>query len=577
MHEFTYLHSVLILLSVSIIILVFMNKLKLSPVLGYLIAGAFIGEHGLNLIDDYAITETLGEFGVVFLLFAIGLEMTFERLIKMRWHVFGFGGLQIIITTYLFTKLMRGVFGLSTEVSIAIAAALSLSSTAIVMQVLEEHKRANTQVGRLSFATLLMQDFAVVPLLTILPILAKGGEHIATAVFWASSKAIISIFLMTIIGRIFLRPFFSIIASAKDEQIYVTTALLIVLGASWITNNLGLSAAMGAFLAGLLIAETEYRNKIEDSIAPFQGLFLALFFISVGMSVDIRFIMQHFYKVFILAVVFILIKALVIISLSKIFRFAWGAAIHTGLLLSQVSEFAFILLGLADKLNIINNNVAQLLLVVTAITMAITPLLAIIGTKIEDKLGLKQELDDNNEFHGVSDLNKHVVIAGFGRVGRTVAYMLAQEQRNYVAIDSNAVLVKKSQFQGFPIFHGSIADKSTLEALGLTRALALVLSMNDKGSVSKATRIIRQLYPGLPIIVRVEDYKHSVRIKKLGATTTVPTTIETGLQLGSTVLRSLGIPEHEISSLKDKTRKNDYIIIEDLKLFRGVLESEGKI
>ena len=572
MLDLGYMQDILILLSVSIIIEVFMTKLKMSPVLGYLVVGALIGNNGFNIVTPNEYTESIAEFGVVFLLFVIGLELTFERLIRMRLHVFGFGTMQLVITTYILANLINTYFKMSILVSGVLAAALSLSSTAIVLQVLGESKRQHTQVGRLSLAVLLMQDFAVVPLLTIIPILTEQSGNIAGVIGMAMLKAVGTIVVITIIGRIFLRPFFSLIGSAKKEELFVTTALFIVLGASWVTSQRGLSTAMGAFLAGLLIAETEYRNKIEDSIMPFQGIFLSLFFITVGMSIDIGFIMKNFSKIMLIAGVLLVVKSTVIVVLSKIFRFTWGSSIHSGLLLSQGSEFAFILLAMASKQNIIPSHTAQLLLMVVAFTMAITPLLAIIGAKIEDGLGNMEELDPHQEFKGVSDLSSHVIIAGFGRVGRMVAYMLSQEQIDYIAIDSNVALVKKARAQGYQIYHGDMASDGTLKAVGANRAAAIVLSMSDRTSLRKATRLVAKEFKHLNIVVRVEDYKHGFKMRKLGASSTVATTIETGLQLGGAILRALNIPEHDLLVIKDKVRRDDYLLVEEIELFKGVSE-----
>ncbi len=578
MHSLSYLPEVLLLLGICIFVVVTLHKLKISPVLGYLVIGALIGPnnpHNGGLIKDYVTANALAEFGIVFLVFVIGLDLTFERLVRMRFHVFGFGGLQILLTTLAITFCVMKFSDLETITAIVISAALALSSTAIVMQVLTENGRQSTQVGRLSLSVLLMQDFAVVPLLAVLPILASDSENLMGAVGLASVKALVTIVAITIVGRLFLRPFFSIIGSVKKDEVYVATALFIVLGSAWLTNDLGLSTAMGAFIAGLLIAETEYRNKIEASIMPFYGLFLALFFLTVGMSIRINDIIENLQKVIILSFGLLAVKAIIIFILCRIFRFSTGSSVHSSLLLSQGGEFAFILFNLAAKQNVISSEFSELLLMVVAFTMAITPLLSIIGIKIEDKLQSTEELDDSQEFKGVSDLNSHVIIAGFGRVGRVVSYMLNQEKIDYIALDSNASLVKKARKLGYPVYHGDLANSETLKSVGAQRATAIVLSMSDKLSVRKATKLIAKEFKNLKIIVRVEDSHHGKGIRKLGATLTIPTTIETGLQLGSAVLRDLDIPDHEVLTMKEKIRKNDYNLTEDIELFKGIISTEN--
>jgi CPA2 family monovalent cation:H+ antiporter-2 len=576
MENLVYLSDVLVLLAASVANVVVSRRLKLSPVLGYLILGAMIGTHGLNLIKEPGYAQHVSEFGVVFLLFAIGLELTFERLIHMRWFVFGFGGLQLIITAVGFGFILQKFLVLNTAVAIFIGSALALSSTAIVLQVLSENKMQSTQVGRLSLAVLLMQDFAVVPLLALLPILGDTGDGhtLLNALGIAALKALGAIVLITIAGRLLLRPFLSVIGSAKSEEVYVTTTLLIVLGAALLTAQIGLSTAMGAFIAGILIAETEYRNRVESSILPFKSLLLGLFFLSVGMSIDSEFIIHHISSVMLAALTLIALKGGVIFIICKFFKIPLGASIHSALLLSQGSEFAFILFSIAAKEKILDAEIAQFLLVVVAISMAVTPLLSIIGAKIEEFFDWSEERDRNQEFKGVSDLSSHIIIAGFGRVGRILAYMLSELQFNYIAVDSNLTLVKKAREQGFPVYHGDLADIDVLRSVGAERARCVVLTMTDKVSLRKSVKVIATHCRDLEIMVRAEDFRHGSGLKKLGATLAVPATIEMGLQIGGSLLKSLGVAEHDVLDLKEIFRKNDYSFTEEVELFSGMAPSK---
>ncbi|WPX97362.1 cation:proton antiporter domain-containing protein [Candidatus Bandiella euplotis] len=567
MNDITYLPSILILLAASILVVVSLYKLKISPVLGYLIAGAAISHLGLIKETEYA--HQLAEFGVVFLLFMIGLELSFDRLIKMKLQVFGFGGLQVIITSSVITFVLNKFFHFPISVSVVIGAALALSSTAIVLQILSESGRQSSQVGRLSLAMLLMQDFAVVPLLAVLPLLTAGHhEDVMHMIGLAGLKALAVIFAITIFGRLFLRPFFSLIASVKTDEVYVTTALLIVLGTAWITNELGLSSAMGAFIAGILIAETEYRNQIENSIHPFQGLFLGLFFLSVGMSIDIDFMLNKFRSIVLAGFALLSLKAVIILVLCKIFRLRWGAALHSSLLLAQGGEFALILLSLAASKGIISMDTSKFMLMVVAVSMAVTPLLSILGSWIEDKFDSEEELDNNKEFKGISDLDDHVIIAGFGRVGKIVAYMLEREQINYIAVESNTDVVKKAKQKGYPVFHGEISDDGTLQALGIKRAKAVILTMSEKITLRKSTKKIFLNYKNVRIISRAEDYKHSKDIRKLGAENAIPERIEVGLQLGGVALQNLDSPKHNVLAIKEEIRRNNYSKIEENELFK---------
>lgn len=522
MHNLEYFSDVLILLSASVFILVVMGKLRISPVLGYLIVGAMIGKHGLNLIQNQERAELISDLGVIFLLFVIGLELSFERLLKMRWHVFGFGGLQIFITTLVLSLIGSMLLKsyVSTPVVIVIAAALSLSSTAVVLQVLAENKRQSTQVGRISFAILLMQDLAVVPLLSVVPVLASPAENMAVIIGLTCLKAIVAIAAMTTLGRIFLRPFLRIIGSVKKDEIYVTTALLIVLGAASLTGSLGLSPAMGAFLSGLLIAETEYRARVEESIMPFQGIFMALFFMAVGMSINIHFILDNYAILALLSLCLIVVKGIIIVSIAHVFKLPLGSKIHSGLLMCQGGEFAFILFSMLTKDNIINPTLGQTLLMIVTCSMAVTPLLSYLGIKLEERFnfGKQDELDPKT----YSDLSGHVIICGLGKEGRVVAYMLKQHEVQYIAIDINASLVRRARAQGFNIYHGDATKEEVLKSLGGDRASALVLSIGDKFTTAKIMKLVYRKLPRLKITSRVEDYHHARAAHKLGAIKTVP-------------------------------------------------------
>lgn len=572
MHSIGILTDVLILLTVSIINVVISRRLKLSPVLGYLALGAVIGQYGFDLIKETDYARNVSEFGVVFLLFVIGLELTFERLVQMKWLVFGFGGLQVILTSIALGFVLHKYIKLDLVAAIFIGNALALSSTAIVMQVLNEEKRQATQVGRLSLSVLLMQDFAVVPLLAILPIISSSNlnDKLFNVLGIAGLKALAAIILITILGRVFLRPFLTIIGSAKSDEVYVSTTLLIVLGAATLTSELDLSTAMGAFIAGILIAETEYRNRVEQNILPFKSLLLGLFFLSVGMSIDVHFIIEKLDIVVLLALTLLAVKAGIIFLICIIFRISLGSRLHAALLLSQGSEFAFILFSLASQQKILPPEIGQLLLVVVALTMAVTPLLSIIGIKLEDMFDWDQEKDKNLEFKGVSDLESHVIIAGFGRVGRVIAHMLSEMQFNYVAVDSNLSLVKKARSLGFPVYHGDLSSLEVLRAVGAERAKCVILTMSEKDVLRKAIKVIGYNYKELEVITRAEDFKHGRNLKKLGADLAVPSTIETGLQLGSSLLKTLGISEHEINDIKDMFRRNDYSFTEEIELFSGI-------
>ena len=554
-----FLSIVLLILSTAVVIVATFKKLRLSPVLGYFVAGGLIGEHGLNYVTSLE-TETLGEIGVIFLLFAIGLELTFERLKSMRKYVFGFGSLQVAITALAIGSIAV-LLGEGKSAALIIGGGLALSSTAIVLQVIAENREQSTQVGRLSLAVLLMQDFAVVPLLVMVPILSGEQIGIVKPLGEAFLKAVLVLVFIFVIGRIFLRPLFNMISSsnaAESNEIFIAATILIALGSAWMTSYMGLSLALGAFAAGLLVAETEFQLQAEESIAPFKGLFLGLFFMSVGMSIDLGMIWDKISLITALSAGLIILKAGIIILLCMFFKLSIGNSLHVGLLLAQGSEFAFILFRLADKKGIFNIDTNTLLLVVT-ITMAFTPLIAGFGLWIEKRLDKKDKMKQEDIYKDISDLNNHVIVLGFGRVGQMVARLLAAEKVNYVAMDIDPEHVAAERYKGNPVYLGDGSNLDTLKSIGAERASSVIITMSNEVTLKKASKIISNTYSNLPIIVRAKDLSTAEALYKVGAKTIVPETYETGLQLGGAVLKSVGVSEFEVSRIKNLFRAGNYI------------------
>lgn len=559
MHETTHLQDILILLSAAVLIVAVFRHLNLSPVLGYLVAGAAIGPYGLGLIGN--IEEEAGifaEFGIVFLLFAIGLELTFERLMAMRRHVFGFGTAQVLLTGLLLFAVAHYTLGLSVEASIVVGGGLALSSTAIVLQVLADSSRQATQVGRLSLAILLLQDFAVVPLLVLVPLLASSGDQIGMAITSSLIKAGIALIAIFLLGRMFLRPAFRMVGMLKSDELFIAVTLLVVLGTSFATHHAGLSLALGAFMAGLLVAETEYQQQVEADIIPFKGLLLGLFFMTVGMRIDIMTIIEELPTILLYSILLITLKSSVIGALCKLFGFAWGSSVHAGLLLSQGGEFAFILFGLAITQNILPQDIGQTLLLVVAVTMALTPLLSVIGAWFGARLDNRDAGEKQTTMEAM-DLDKHVIIVGFGRVGKTVARLLAAEHVNYVILDIDYQKVKAGRKEGFPVHLGDPSRLRSLASIGIDRARAVVLTVRNEITLKKATNFISSAFPEIPIIVRSEDLERaSSQVYK--DTIIIPETFETGLQLGTAALKSLGIADHEIIRVKERFRAGNYAL-----------------
>ncbi len=567
MHDLSFLPSVLWILIAAVLVVAIFRRFHLSPVLGYFVAGAAIGDHGLQFVRANDI-EVFGEFGVVFLLFAIGLELTFERLKSMRLHVFGFGGLQVLITAVVIWGLAHYLYNVKASSAVVIGGGFALSSTAIVMQVIAENRKQSTQVGRLSLAILLMQDFAVVPLLVLIPLLASGGDSVGVIELMgmAMLKAVLTLLIIFILGRLFLRPIFRAINPSnqfKNNELFIATTLVIVLASAWATEHMGLSLALGAFVAGLLVAETEYHLQAEESINPFKGLLLGLFFMTVGMSLNVQLIVQEVNTILLLSLSLIAIKAVIIIGLCRLFKFKWGTTIHAGLLLSQGSEFAFILFGLAVQQDIVTQSAGQILMIVVTITMALTPLLSILGDFVDEKLDKKEKMDYDEINQDIADLDQHVIIAGFGRVGKMVARLLEAEKVNYIALDANPNHVAHERREAFPLYLGDSSNMEMLESVGLKRAKSVIITIDNMITLKKCTKIIRQHMPKIPIVVRTKDLSNAEELYKIGATIIVPETYETGLQMGGAVLKSIGVSEYEVSRIKNRFRLGNYVIAQE--------------
>ncbi|WP_103897373.1 monovalent cation:proton antiporter-2 (CPA2) family protein [Rickettsia fournieri] len=554
--------NVIILLGTAVFIVAILKRLRLSPVLGYLIAGAAIGDHGLKIVT-YDQTKLLGELGVVFLLFAIGLELSFERLKAMRRYVFGLGSLQVLTTAIVIAGAMVLIDG-NSSAAIITGGGLALSSTALVMQVIEENRSQSTQIGRVSLAILLLQDLAVVPLLVIVPLLAGNNKaSLAAALGIALLKAVTALLTIFIVGRVFLRPVFSFISSESNNasELPISMTLLIVLSAAWATETFGLSLALGAFVAGVLVAETEFRLQAEESIYPFKSLFLGLFFMTVGMNIDALEMYEKISHILTLSIALIGIKTLIITAFCILFGFNKGVAFYSGLLLSQGGEFGFILFSLGKDSGVLEESTADILLLVVTFSMALTPLLAALGQKIAEKVdkGLGKTPTQMIEL-GARDLTNHIIIAGLGNTGKMVARVLEAEGISYVILDLDDDRVKEELSNGLPVFKGDVSQADTLKALGTERAFAIILTMNNQVTIKKSLKTISGNYQDIPVVVKLKNLKNAREFYDLGATTIIPESYETGLQIGGTVLKNIGISEQEINRIKVQFRLGNYII-----------------
>jgi monovalent cation:proton antiporter-2 (CPA2) family protein len=554
-----HLREVVIFLIAAGVVVPIFHRLRISPVLGYLVVGGVIGPFGLGLwatdfpflswavISDLQGVQALAELGVIFLLFMIGLELSLERLWAMRRLVFGLGTLQIVVTASII-GLIAWEFGNSVPASIVLGACLSLSSTAIVMQLLMQSRRLATPLGRSSFSILLMQDLAVVPILFIVGVLgARVGEDIGTALVFALGKAVLTIGLIYAAGRLILRPVLHSVAQARSPEMFMAAVLLAVIGISAITGAAGLSMALGAFMAGLLLAETEYRHEVEVDIEPFKGLMLGLFFMSVGMGIDWRVVGDEPFWIAASIVGLFLVKSVVTAGLCLAFGLSRHTAIEAGLLLGQGGEFAFIVVGLAMGLGLIPGDVGQFMLIVAGLTMLVTPLVAIaahrLAVHLEHRTAARVHEGDLAEAEG---LEGHVILAGFGRVGRTLAGTLEAESVPWVALDADPNSVHAARKEELPVYYGDASRLDMLNRAHIDRAQAVVVTMDAPASAEKIVHEIRRNWPEIPIFVRARDREHAMRLRAAGATLAVPETTEASLQLAGRVLAGLGATEEVV-------------------------------
>jgi CPA2 family monovalent cation:H+ antiporter-2 len=555
--------DLLVFLLAPVVVVPLFRWLRCSPILGYLVAGILIGPHALGLIEESALTHTLAELGVAFLLFAIGLELSLERLRVMRRLVFGLGTLQVALSSAAIGIIAR-LAGADLAAAIVIGGALALSSTAFVLQLLVERGEQVARFGRTAFAILLFQDLAVVPLLAVVPVLALDQPSLAGALGLSALKAAIALGLIIAVGRLILRPVFRIVAGTRSPELFVSATLLVILGTGWLTTQAGLSLPLGAFLAGLLLSETEYRHQVEADIRAFRGLLLGLFFITVGLSMDLHVVAERWSLGLLLLASLLLGKATIIAGLCAAFRLPLADALRIGLLLAQGGEFAFVLFEAALTHHVLAPATGQMLLATVAASMIVTPLLAEAGRSLAQRLGRPAAGDLHALHEGAGSLTDHVVVAGFGRVGQTVAKVLAAADIPYVALDLDPGRVRRCRAAGLPAFFGDASGVDVLAAAGAGRARAAVLTMDQAAAVDRAVAALHQHFPELRIFVRGHDPRHGRELARRGATAVVPEAVEASLQLGGIVLTAVGASGGDAARIIEQLREGGYAGLEEI-------------
>lgn len=552
--------EILAILSSAVLIVWLFRRLKLPAILAYLVAGMLVGEHGLNIIQDQVDYDHFAELGIVFLLFTLGLEFSLPRLMAMRHLVIAVGSLQVGISLFIFT-IASMVFGLSFESAFVVGSILALSSTAIVIRQLSETGAMKRKSGQLSVAILLFQDVAVVPLLIIIPMLALDGDSsMVLALILAIFKGVLVVTLLLFIGKWLLPKVFNIVAQVRTDELFVLTTLLVTLLASALTQWFGLSMALGAFLAGMMLGESEYKHQLEADIRPYRDILLGLFFITVGMKLDVGILWSSPLNLLALISSFMLVKVMVIKILATRAGESSKNAWASGLMLAQMGEFGFVLIALANQVQLLPPEVSSMLLGAGVISMAITPYM--IERSRSWSIFLSQEkspeTSDLEQLPENNNLNDHVIICGFGRIGQTVSRFLKQESIDFVAIDIDPLRTRKAREAGENVLFGSSRQTELLNAAHLSQAKLVVIAFGEDKQSVEVIQKVRSLSPNVPILVRTRNDDHLDMLHDAGANEVVPETLEGSLMLVSQVLSLTGVPFSRIMKRVQKERKNHY-------------------
>ncbi len=537
MPETGYLVDVVVILLAAVVSVSLFQRLKLGAVLGYLVAGAVIGPAGLAAVDDLEATQTLAELGVVFLLFTVGLELPFQRLRVMRGRFFILGLAQVVVTS-LAIAAVASLLGSQPATAIVIGGGLAFSSTAIVLRMLSDRGELTTQFGRAVFAVLIIQDLMVGPFLVLVLALGQGqeGSSLAVALGIAALKAAIGVMAMLGVGRAVLRHVFTSVAATREPEIFAALTLFIVLTAALFSHLAGLSLAFGALLAGMLLAESPYRHQVHADIQPFRGLLLGLFFMTVGMQVDLRLNLSEAALISALVVALLLGKAGILIALGRGLGLPTAQALHLGVLLSQGGEFAFVLLGAAMTVGVLPWGDGQLLILVVALSMMLTPLLARLGRSSERAVERSHVAEVEAAGPATEAIDEHVVIVGFGRVGRAVARSLSESGVPFLALDLNPHSITQAQQKGLQAYYGDATRPEVLLAVHVERARAMVVAVDNPKAALQIVAMVRYIFPTLTVYARARDEAHAQELERAGAHSVVPELVATGVKLAGSLL-----------------------------------------
>ncbi len=566
------LSLVLLLLGASVLAVVIFRRFNLPPVLGYLFVGSVIGPHALNLMGDVHRLEYLAEFGVVFLMFSIGLDFSLPKLYTMKRIVFGLGLLQVALTMLLVIGLVM-LLGLSWQLGIALGGVFAMSSTAVITKLLTERMQLDSAHGREIMGVLLFQDLAVVPLLVIIPALTQPPEKLAMLLGVAMVKAVLMLALILVFGQRLMRKWFHFVARAKSSEVFILNVLLITLSLATLTQLAGLSLALGAFVAGMLISETEYRLQVEEDIKPFRDVLMGLFFVTIGVKLDMHILVGLWWKVLLVLLALLAFKALVVGILSWRLGSTPGNSIRSALWLCAGGEFGFVLLG---EITRIPKAVEQIALTALVLSMLLAPFVVHYSERIVMRFVASEWLMRSMQLtqiaaHSMST-DKHALICGFGRNGQYLARFLSQEGINYLALDLDPDRVREAAAAGESVVFGDVSRKEALVAAGLMRASVVIVTISDTALSERLLHHVQALRPELPVVVRTADERDMGRLSRAGAAEVVPEALEASLMLASHALVLVGVPINRVLKRIRQTRAERYRLLRGF--FHGVSDRD---
>lgn len=557
------LQLVLILLAVAVIVVVLCRLWKLPVILGYLTVGIAIGPHALGWIPDNQQARYLAEFGVVFLMFSIGLEFSLSKLRSMKFIVFGMGGAQLALT-------LAGVagaallVGLDWRAGVALGGVLAMSSTSIVSKILVERAELKAPHGQLIMGVLLFQDLAVVLMLVLIPALASTTNDLAMTLVWALVKEGLVLGVLLTFGQRLLRPWFHLVARQKSSELFMLNVLLITLGLAFLTELAGLSLALGAFVAGILIAETEYRYQVEDDIKPFRDVLMGLFFVTIGMLLNLGELLTNFPWVLLLLLALLLFKATIVTLLARWYKGDWGVGIRSGLGLAQAGEFGFVLLTLAVTEKLLTHDVHQIVLAAMLLSMLVAPFLIQYADLIVRRLSPDEWMSRAMQMHQISvqtmATKEHIIVCGYGRSGQALAQFLSRENISFIALDMDARHVRQAVLAGESVVYGDASKREVLMAAGLMRAKVVVITYDDEHSALKILHHVKSVRPGLSVVVRTADDSHVETLKQAGATEVVAEVLEGSVMLASQALLLFGVPFNRVLRRIQENRARRYSV-----------------